>query len=49
MLSALDSAAIVILCALVLIYVVTIVKDAAEYDKIDPMPVPPEDDGKAGA
>ena len=43
-LSALDAAAIVILFVLVLIYIVTVVKDAAEYDRLDPMPHPREDE-----
>lgn len=36
--SALDLAASVILLVLILIYVVTVIKDARDYDKIDPMP-----------
>ena len=36
--SALDLAASVILLVLILIYVVTVINDARDYDKIDPMP-----------
>lgn len=36
--SALDAVAIVIFFILLLIYVVTVIKDAMDYDKIDPMP-----------
>ena len=36
--SALDAVAIVIFFILLLIYVVTVIKDAKDYDKIDPMP-----------
>lgn len=41
-LSALDAVAIVIFLILTLIYIVTVIRDARDYDRIDPMPEPEE-------
>ena len=38
--SALDTVALAILVILVLIYLVTVIRDAMEYDRLDPMPEP---------
>ncbi len=37
-LSSLDAAAIVIFFVLLLIYIITVIKDARDYDRLDPMP-----------
>ena len=44
--SALDAVAIVIFFILLLIYVVTVIKDARDYDRLDPMPQPEDNDGQ---
>ena len=45
-LSALDIVAMLILALLVLIYIVTVIKDARDYDRLDPMPQPEDNDGQ---
>lgn len=44
--SALDIVALLILAILVLIYIVTVIKDARDYDRLDPMPQPEDNDGQ---